>query len=64
MIHPTPTQTLLTTTFEPLVMQLSSSLARGARIINQFVQAAPTPTGISTVAVANLPARWRPFLVR
>ena len=22
MIHPTPTQTLLTTTFEPLVMQL------------------------------------------
>ena len=43
MIHPTPTQTLLTTTFEPLVMQLSSSLTRGARIINQFVQAAPTP---------------------
>ena len=43
MIHPTPTQTLLTTTFEPLVMQLSSSLTRGARIINQFVQAAPAP---------------------
>ena len=43
MIHPTLTQTLLTTTFEPLVMQLSSSVARGARIINQFVQAAPTP---------------------
>ena len=43
MIHPTPTQTLLTTTFEPLVMQLSSSVARGARIINQFVQAAPAP---------------------
>ncbi len=46
MIHPTPTKTLLTTTFESPVMQLSSSLARGARIINQLVQAAPTPEAI------------------
>ncbi len=44
MIHPTPTKTLLTTTFEPLVMQLSGLLARGTRLIEQFVQAEPTPT--------------------
>jgi hypothetical protein len=43
MIHPTPTKTLLTTTFESLVMQLSGSLARGTRLIDQFVQAEPTP---------------------
>ena len=43
MIHPTPTQTLLTTTFESLVMQLSGSLARGTRLIDQFVHAEPTP---------------------
>src|ERR687893_205992 len=44
MIHPTPTKTLLTTTFESLVMQLSGLLARGTRLIDQFVQAEPTPT--------------------
>ena len=43
MIHPTPTKTLLTTTCESLVMQLSGSLARGTRLIDQFVQAEPTP---------------------
>ena len=43
MIHPTPTKTLLTTTFESLVMQLSGLLARGARLIDRFVQAEPTP---------------------
>jgi hypothetical protein len=43
MIHPTPTKTLLTTTFESLVMQLSGLLARGTRLIDQFVQAEPTP---------------------
>ncbi len=43
MIHSTPTKTLLTTTLEPLVMQLSGSLARGTRLIDQFVQAEPTP---------------------
>src|SRR5712691_11631103 len=43
MIHPTPTKTLLTTTFASLVMQLSSSLARGTRLIDPFVQAEPTP---------------------
>jgi hypothetical protein len=44
MIHPTPTKTLLTTTFESLVMQLSGLLARGTRLLDQFVQAEPTPT--------------------
>lgn len=43
MVHPTPTKTLLTTTFEPLVMQLSGTLARGARLIERFVQHEPTP---------------------
>jgi len=44
MIHPTPTKVLLTTTFEPLVRQLSGSLARGVRLIEQFVHDEPTPT--------------------
>lgn len=43
MIHPTPIKTLLTTTLESLVMQLSGLLARGTRLIDQFVQAEPTP---------------------
>jgi hypothetical protein len=43
MIHPTPTKTLLTTTYESLVMQLSSLLARGTRLLERFVHAEPTP---------------------
>ena len=43
MMHPTPTRTLLTTTFEPLVIQLSGSLARCTRLLHQFVQREPTP---------------------
>ena len=43
MIHPMPTQVLLTTTFEPLVKQLSGSLARGVRLIDQVLQDDPTP---------------------
>jgi hypothetical protein len=43
MIHPTPTKVLLTTTFEPLVMQLSGSLAGGVRLIDEFIQDEPTP---------------------
>src|SRR5918997_672339 len=43
MIHPTPTKTRLTTTFESLVMQLSGLLARGTRLLDQFVHAEPTP---------------------
>jgi hypothetical protein len=43
MIHPTPIQTLLTTTFESLAMQLSGLLARGARLLERFVHAESTP---------------------
>ena len=43
MIHPTPIKTLLTTTFDSLVMQLSSLLARGTRLLERFVCAEPTP---------------------
>ena len=43
MIHPTPTKTLLTTTFASLVMELSGSLARGTRLLDRFVKAEPTP---------------------
>jgi hypothetical protein len=48
MVHPTPTKVLLTTTFEPLVMQLSGSLARGVRLIDQFLQDEPTPQKMMT----------------
>ena len=43
MIHPTLTKTLLTTTFESLIMELSGLLARGARLLDRFVDAEPTP---------------------
>jgi hypothetical protein len=43
MIHPMPPQLLLTTTFEPLVKQLSGWLARGVRLIDPFIQDDPTP---------------------
>jgi hypothetical protein len=48
MIHPTPIKVLLTTTFEPLVRQLSGSLARGVRLIDQFVHDEPTPQNMMT----------------
>ena len=48
MIHPTPTKVLLTTTFEPLVRQLSGSLARGVRLIDQFVYDELTPQKMMT----------------
>ncbi len=43
MAHPTPTKVLLTTTFQPLVMELSGSLAHGARLIDQFLKEIPSP---------------------
>src|ERR671916_1021106 len=43
MIHSMPIKTLLTTTFNSLVMQLSSLLARGTRLLERFVHAEPTP---------------------
>jgi hypothetical protein len=51
MIHPTPTRTLLTTTFEPLVMQLSGWLARGTRLLDRCGHAEPTPE--TTMAFAR-----------
>jgi hypothetical protein len=43
MPYNTPTKVLLTTTFQPLVAQLSGSLAFGARLIDQFLHDEPTP---------------------
>jgi hypothetical protein len=43
MIHSTPTKVLLATTLQPLVGQLSGSLAHGVRLIEQFRQDEPTP---------------------
>jgi hypothetical protein len=43
MVHTTPTKVLLTTTLRPVVVQLSSSLAQGVRLIEQLLHDAPTP---------------------
>ena len=43
MAHPTPTKVLLTTTLQPLVMELSGSLAHGARLVEQFLEHEPSP---------------------
>src|SRR5262245_62779032 len=43
MIHPTPIKTLLTTTFESLVTQLSALLAQGTRLLERFIKAVPLP---------------------
>lgn len=43
MVHTTPTKVLLTTTLRPLMVQLSGALARGVRLIDQFLHDEPTP---------------------
>jgi hypothetical protein len=43
MPHPTPIKTLLTTTVESLVMQLSGLLAQGTRLLERFIKVEPTP---------------------
>ena len=43
MADPTPTKVLLTTTFRPLVMDLSGSLAQGARLVARFLEQGPNP---------------------
>ena len=43
MIYTTPTQVLLTSTLQPLTLQLSSLLALAARLIGAFLQGEPTP---------------------
>jgi hypothetical protein len=48
MIHPTPTKVLLATTLQPLVVQLSGSLARGAKLIDQFLHHEPPPQQMAT----------------
>ena len=48
MIHPTPTKVLLATTLQPLVGQLSGSLAHGARLIEHFLHHEPTPQQMAT----------------
>src|SRR5262249_46704333 len=48
MIHPTPTKVLLATTLRPLVVQRSSSLAHGARLIDHFLHQEPTPQKMAT----------------
>lgn len=48
MIHPTPTKVLLATTLQPLVVQLSGSLARGAKLIEQFLHHESPPQQMAT----------------
>jgi hypothetical protein len=48
MVHTTPAKVLLATTLQPLVVQLSGSLAHGAKLIDQFLQQEPTPQHMAT----------------
>ena len=48
MIHPTPAKVLLATTLQPLVVQLSGSLARGAKLIDQCLHHEPAPQQMAT----------------
>ena len=48
MLHPTPTKVLLATTLQPLVVQLSGSLAHGAQLVAQFLDQEPTPQTMAT----------------
>ena len=48
MIHTTPTKALLATTLRSLVVQLSSALAHGARLIEHFLPQEPTPQKMAT----------------
>jgi hypothetical protein len=48
MLHPTPTKVLLASTLQPLVRQLSGSLAHGAKLIAQFLDQEPTPQQMAT----------------
>jgi len=48
MVHTTPIKVLLTSTLQPLVGQLSGSLAHGARLIDQCLHQDPTPQKMAT----------------
>jgi hypothetical protein len=41
MVHATPTKVLLATTLQPLVVQLSGSLAHGAHLIDRSFDKSP-----------------------
>ena len=43
MAHPTPIKVLLTTTLQPLALDLSGSLAYGVRLVEQFLHHEPSP---------------------
>jgi hypothetical protein len=48
MIYTMPTKVLLATPLQPLVVQLSGSLAHGAKLIAQFLDHEPTPQKMVT----------------
>ena len=48
MRHITPAKVLLATTLQPLVVQLSGSLAHGAKLIDQCLHQEPTPQKMAT----------------
>ena len=48
MVHTTSTKVLLTTTLQPLGVQLSGSVARGAKLIEQCLHHEPTPQQMAT----------------
>src|SRR5918911_586464 len=48
MLHPTPTKVLLATTLQPLVVQLSGSLAHWDQLVAQFLDQEPTPQTMAT----------------
>src|SRR5262245_62359422 len=48
MVHTMPTKALLATTLRPLVVQRSSSLAHGARLIDHFLRQESTPQKMAT----------------
>jgi hypothetical protein len=50
VVHTTPTKVLLTTTLQPLVGQLSGSLAHGVRLLDQFLHDEPTPQKMAEFA--------------
>lgn len=50
MVHTTPTKVRLTTTLQPLVAQLSGSLAHGVRLLDQFLHDEPTLQKMATFA--------------
>jgi hypothetical protein len=52
MVHITPPKVLLATTLQPLVGQLSGSLAPGARLMDQCLQQEPTPQKMAAFAQA------------